>query len=87
MTPVTAMPYFSSGIDDGVAADHDGARFPGPLRPALEDLAEDLEIQPPLREPDDVEGGDRIAAHRVDVAQARWRRRSDRTRTGRPRSA
>ncbi len=61
-------------VDDGVPTDHHGARFPDPLGAAADDVAQNLEVQFALREPDNVQGRLRLAAHRIDIAQGVGRR-------------
>ena len=62
-------PVLQLFVDDAVAADDDGPGRSHALGPTPDDVGEHVEIKLPFRKPDDVEGRDRLAAHRVDVAQ------------------
>jgi len=54
-------------VPDGVASQHDGARLGHLLLAALQDAPQDLEVDPVLREADDVQRRERLGPHRVEV--------------------
>src|SRR6185437_2583165 len=56
-------------VDDGVATDDDRAGLVDLVLPAAQDFGEDLERQLAGGETDDVERGERLAAHGVDVGE------------------
>jgi hypothetical protein len=67
--PVTARPYFGSGVVDRVAADDARPRGRDGVAPAAQDLRQQLRPERLERVRDEVERRHRHAAHRVDVAQ------------------
>ena len=67
--PTTARPKIGSSRLDRVAADDGDARLGRLVGRPAEDVAEHLGRQLVVREADDAQGGQRLAAHRVDVAQ------------------
>ena len=67
--PGDRHPVFQLLVDDGVTTDDDRSGCVRPLGAALENLAEHLDVEAPFWKSDDVQGGDRVGTHRVDVAE------------------
>ena len=67
--PGHRQPELQLVVDDRVAADDERAGFVDLVLPAAEDVGEHVEREPIRGKADDVERGERLAAHRVHVRE------------------